>query len=457
MRQDKTQLWLSVLEAELIPALGCTEPIAIAYAAALASELLGEKPEHLELQASNNIIKNVKSVIVPNSGGRRGLAVATCLGALAGNAAGKLEVLKELSEEDLPEVEAFIAAGKITVSQLQSPYPLHLIVIASAKGKQLKVEIRDQHTKVIKIERNGVALKAEDLPEHLSFVLKAEQEAGNSEACRAESCAAGKLETKLSNDELFAESNFFELLDFCENCEIELFRPLLERQYECNVAIAKQGLEAEWGQQLGRHRMPESKEMPRRLYLQRLAQGFTAAASDARMGGCTLPVVINSGSGNHGLTVSLPVWVYAKEEGIEEERFLRALLLSNLLTLYQKAFIGRLSAFCGITSAAASAVASIAWMLGAEEREIAEIVSNSLGGVSGMVCDGAKDSCAFKIVNALNCAFAAWDLAQDGFRFHSGDGLIKSDIDSTIRAIGEMAKEGMHETDEKIVEIMIRD
>ena len=436
---DTARLFEALLDHELIPALGCTEPIALAYAAALASEILGARPEAIELRASNNIIKNVKSVTVPGSGGMAGMEAATVLGALGGTAKNRLEVLRSLTPASIDATKQFIADGKITVEQLLSEHPLHIIVTVKNGGHTASCELRDEHTNVVALTKDGKELCPEDLPEELRHLFV------------GENCE----EPQASIPDPFEHFNVASIIDFCETSDLSLLIPFLERQVKLNVAIAEEGLAGGWGLEVGKNILPEKGTMPEALYLQRKATAYAAAGSDARMTGSPMPVVINSGSGNQGLTVSMPVWVYASELDIPEERFYRALLMANLLALYQKSFIGRLSAYCGAVSAAAGAVAAIAWMLNGDRGEIERTLINALANISGMVCDGAKASCAFKISASLDTAFTAWKLAQNGDRFAAGDGLAKATADETIRAVGKMAREGMKETDATIVGIML--
>lgn len=437
--EQEARLFEALLDHELIPALGCTEPIALAYAAALATEVLGARPEAIELRASNNIIKNVKSVTVPGSGGMAGMEAATVLGALGGTAKNRLEVLQSLTPDSIDETEKFIKDGKITVKQLLSEHPLHIIVTVKNGEHSASCELRDEHTNVVALQKDGQDLRAEDLPEDLRGLFNGDHGAAAKEA--------------LPNP--FADFNVSSIIDFCEKADISLLMPFLERQINLNVAIAEEGLAGGWGLEVGKNILPAKDSLPEELYLQRKATAYAAAGSDARMTGSPMPVVINSGSGNQSLTVSMPVWVYATELDIPKDRFYRALLLSNLLALYQKSFIGRLSAYCGAVSAAAGAVAGISWMLHGDREEIERTLINTLVNISGMVCDGAKASCAFKISASLDTAFLAWKLAQNGDRFAAGDGLAKDTADKTIRAVGKMAREGMKETDATIVGIML--
>lgn len=426
MDKEVCQRFTALLVHELIPALGCTEPIAIAYCTSCAASLLEQVPEKIILEASSNIIKNVKSVIVPNSHGMKGIEAAAILGALARAPERKLEVLEGLEDEQIVQADRLLSEGICEVRRLESPHPLHIIARCQAGGHEALAEICDQHTHLVRL-----ALDGENKMEDHVDSSTAEQ----------------------SFD--FSDLQLKDLIDYAEEGDFGEAEDSLQRQLKLNSAIAEEGLSNKWGANIGQLHKTQISGEEKAYTARKMAIAMASAGSDARMSGCDLPVVINSGSGNQGMTVSMPPYAYARVYDIPRERLMKALALANLIALYQKNFIGRLSAFCGAVSAAVGSVCGIAWMLGGDEDLLQRIINNTLGTISGMVCDGAKASCAAKIAAALNVAFDAYELAERGISFANGDGIVKASADETIRAVGRMARLGMRETDAEIIDIML--
>lgn len=415
--------YAALLREELRPALGCTEPVSIALCAAAMTKALGCMPERILVQCSRNILKNAKGVVVPNSGGMKGIDVAAALGAIVGAPERGLEVLTGVTPEQIEAARAWLARGACQVRLMDTPETLHLVVTGiSGDGHTASAEIKRTHTGLTRVTRDNVAI----------FHCKTDAEA------QEENNAAKSL-------------NVGGILTFAEKARLEEngLRELLERQIECNSRIAEEGLSHPYGACVGatllRH-FGESASVR--------AQAYAAAGSDARMGGCEMPVVINSGSGNQGLTVTLPVLEYARELGKDHETVLRALLVSNLVAIRIKAAYGRLSAFCGAVSAAAGSGAAITWLRGGTETQIETTIVNTLADISGMVCDGAKASCASKIASAVGTAILASCMSMDSKGFAAGEGLVKQNVEQTIDTIGRMASEGMAETDKKILQLM---
>lgn len=415
--------YAALLREELRPALGCTEPVSIALCAAAMTKALGCMPERILVQCSRNILKNAKGVVVPNSGGMKGIDVAAALGAVGGDPERGLEVLTGVTPEQIESARAWLARGACQVRLMDTPETLHLVVTGiSGDGHTASAELKRTHTGLTRVTRDNVAI----------FHCKTDAEA------QEENDAAKSL-------------NVGGILAFAEKARLEEngLQELLERQIECNSRIAEEGLSHPYGACVGatllRH-FGESASVR--------AQAYAAAGSDARMGGCEMPVVINSGSGNQGLTVTLPVLEYARELGKDHETVLRALLVSNLVAIRIKAAYGRLSAFCGAVSAAAGSGAAITWLRGGTETQIETTIVNTLADISGMVCDGAKASCASKIASAVGTAILASCMSMDSKGFAAGEGLVKQNVEQTIDTIGRMASEGMAETDKKILQLM---
>ena len=414
---------VDLLYSELVPALGCTEPIAIAYAAAKARQVLGMMPEHIDICCSGNIIKNVKGVLVPNSGGMKGVGAAAVLGVVGGNADLALEVLSEVTEEHITETKRLLEDGFFSCQLQEGVANLYIVATVTADGHTASVTIVNRHTMIAEMTRDGQVIY------QLSQYAEAQKEKEQSKPWT-----------------LTMEG----ILDFANTAELEAVRPLLDSQIEMNTAIAREGLSNVYGAQVGRTLLDCYPEDVRTR-----ARAYAAAGSDARMGGCSLPVVINSGSGNQGMTVSLPVLQYAEKWGISDEKKYRALLISNLTAIHLKHYIGSLSAFCGAITAACAAGAAITYMAGGTFTQICNTIINTLANVGGVVCDGAKASCAAKIASAVDAAILGHQMSMMGRSFPGGDGIIQDNIEDTIKSIGYVGRVGMKETDIEILNIMM--
>lgn len=417
----KYDAYVQILKEELITAMGCTEPIALAYAAARCKELLGKLPEKVIVKVSGSIIKNVKSVVVPNTGGMKGIRAAVAAGFVAGRPEKKLEVISQVSDEERAAIQAYTEQADMEICYLDSGRVFDIIIEAVAGEDTAKVRIANYHTNIVLEEHNGEKL--------LETVVEGDQEEG------------------LTDRSLL---NMEDIWDFAMTCEIEDVRAILDHQIDCNMAIAKEGLTHPYGACIGQVMLDAYGDEIRNR-----ASAMAAAGSDARMSGCELPVVINSGSGNQGITCSVPVIEYAKELCSGDEKMYRALTLSNLVAIHQKTGIGRLSAFCGAVCAGVAAGAGIAYLRGGGFKEIAHTVVNGLAIVSGIVCDGAKPSCAAKIAASVNAGILGYEMYVRGEQFYGGDGLVTKGADNTIRNIGRLGKEGMAGTNDEIIKIMI--
>lgn len=413
--------YLNILEHELVPALGCTEPIAIAYAAAKARQVLGEFPDSVEMFLSGNIIKNVKGVTVPNSGGLKGIDVAAILGIVGGNADKALEVLEEITPEHIARTKELVEQNICSYSLVEGVDNLYITARVTKGEHCAEVKIEHQHTNITYIEKNGQVL--------LDHPLDA-----------VSSASAPDKSTLTVKD----------ILDFADQVRMEDVQPILDRQIKLNSAIAQEGLDNNYGAQIGKTLMHVwGKGVTTR------ACARAAAGSDARMGGCSLPVVINSGSGNQGMTVSLPVIVYAEEWEVSHEKLCRSLVVSNLIAIHQKYYIGSLSAYCGAVSAACGAGAGITYMYGGNYQQVSLTIINTLGNVGGIVCDGAKPSCAAKIASSVDAALMAFQLSIQNKSFLPGEGIIKGDVEETIKSMGYIGRVGMRSTDTEILNVMI--
>ncbi|MBQ1866807.1 MAG: serine dehydratase subunit alpha family protein [Selenomonas sp.] len=401
--------------------MGCTEPIAIAYCAAKARAALGELPDKLEIAASGNIIKNVKSVVVPNTDGRKGIEAAAAIGVVAGDETAALEVIAHAKEEDKAKLGDYLANTAITVTSTESDHVLDIIVTASKGSNTACIRIVNEHTNIVEITRNGEILFQKEI-----------------------------VDTPETNKPDYDSLTIEDIYDFAMTCDLDDVRDILERQIKYNTAIAAEGLKNNYGANIG--------STLRKAYgddIRIRARAIAAAGSDARMNGCELPVIINSGSGNQGMTVSLPVIEYAKEVGADDEKLLRALVLSNLVTLHEKEGIGRLSAYCGAVSAGAGAGAGIAWLCGGDYKAVIHTIVNALAITSGIVCDGAKASCAAKIAAAVDAGILGFEMYRNGQQFYGGDGLVLKGVENTIRNISRLGRIGMKETDKEIINMMI--
>lgn len=413
--------YIEILKSELVPALGCTEPIAIAYASAKAAQTLGTKPEKIELWCSGNILKNTMSVTVPHSNGQRGVEAAAILGAIGGNADAELEVLEDVTEEQIAESKDLVKSGYCVCHLMEGVDNLYVkVIMYGSNGDTAQVCLEKKHTYLSHIEKNGEVL----LERHLSDDKEK------------------KADTSILNVK--------DILTFADSLREQDVQELFERQLKLNDAIAQVGLSEEYGSNIGKTLLRYGKDS-----VEIRARARAAAGSDARMNGCPLPVVINAGSGNQGITISMPILEYAEAMSAEKELIYKALAVGNLVSVHLKRHIGNLSAYCGATNAACGAVCGIAYMKGERYQTIAGVITNTLGTISGMVCDGAKSSCAAKISVALECAFNSLDAALSNNAFQPGEGLVEDDLEKTIQNYGRMGKEGMQSTDVKILNLML--
>ena len=420
--------FIAILQEELVPALGCTEPIAIAYAGAHARALLGEIPDRVCIKSSGNIIKNVKSVTVPNSGNMKGIPAAAAIGIIGGNPDKGLEVLADITEADIARTKEFLAKIPCKVSLLDTVASLHFIVEVFAGADSASVEIIHQHTNIVRKTKNG------------KDILSVPFDPASANAALTDRSG---LSVK-------------KILEFADTIDLDRVRPILERQIDYNTRIAQEGLEHRYGINAGANLL-KAAEAEQAVTLKIRAQATAAAGSDARMSGCTLPVVTNSGSGNQGLTASLPVIVFAEERKLPHDKLLRGLLVSNLIAIHQKTRIGRLSAYCGAVSAGCGSGAAVTYLSGGSYEQVCETITNTLAVVSGIVCDGAKPSCASKIATSVDAALNAHYLAMQNRAFEPGEGIVKGDIEKTIAGVGAVAADGMRETDKVILRIMVDD
>ena len=418
---EKYGAYVNILREELVPAMGCTEPIALAYAAATARKVLGELPDRVVIGASGSIIKNVKSVIVPNTDHLKGIPAAAVAGIIAGKPEKELEVIAEVTAEEIARMKEYLENVEIKIEHIDNGLTFEIIVTLYKGKEYAKVRIANYHTNIVLIEKNGEVLK--EVP------VDDESEEG------------------LTDRSLL---NMKDIFDFAETVEIEDVKGILDRQIEYNMAIAKEGIRGNYGANIGSVLLDIGQDN-----LMVKAKAMAAAGSDARMNGCELPVIINSGSGNQGITASVPVIVYAEGTQSGKEKMYRALVLSNLTAIHQKTPIGRLSAYCGAVSAGAGAGAGIAYLCGGGYEEIIHTVVNALAIVSGIVCDGAKASCAAKIASAVEAGIFGYQMYVHGQEFVGGDGIVTNGVEATLQNVGRLGKQGMKETNEEVIRIMI--
>lgn len=417
---QRQELYLSILAEELIPAMGCTEPIALAYAAARGREILGCEPENILARCSGNMIKNVRCVQIPNSGGMTGIEAAVCLGAFGGDAARRMEVLEAVTGPNRAQTAEFIRQGRCAVEYLDSDIPLHFIVVLTGGGSRVEVEVRYAHTNIVSIVRDGETV----------FQGGTGPQSG------------GTDRSALSVEQI---------KEFADTVPLERIQPMLERQIRCNMDIAYEGMSGNYGVGIGRViRASYTDSVVTRM------RAYAAAASEARMEGCDMPVIINSGSGNQGIASSVPVIVYAREHCIPQERLYRALAFSGLLTIHQKEYIGKLSAFCGAVSASCAAGAAVTYLAGGSLEQIKATIDNTLANIPGIICDGAKASCAAKIASSLDAAMLAHHLAMAGKSYGARNGILREDAEETISCVGHIGKEGMRQTDREIIRLMLQ-
>ncbi len=414
--------YAAILRSHLRPAMGCTEPIAIAYAAAVARRALGALPDRAHVWVSGNIIKNAMAVTVPNTDGRKGIDAACAAGLVAGDAMRELQVIAQVTAEQRAQIGAYLKTSPITVSLKPDARLFDILVQVEGGGHSASARIVDRHTNVVDVEKDGVSLYHRDL---------VEDETGDEVD-----------ESLLTIDGIF---------DFANTCDLDDVKETIARQIACNTAIAEEGLSGRWGASVGKVLLDAYGTADVRIR----AKAYAAAGSDARMSGCEMPVIINSGSGNQGITVSLPVIEYAKELGSTQEQLYRALVMANLTAIRQKALIGTLSAYCGAISAGCAAGAGIAYINGGDLHLINHVIVNSLAILSGTICDGAKPSCAAKIASAVDAALMAYQMALANKEFRGGEGIVKKGVENTIASVGRLGKDGMKQTDEEILRIMI--
>ena len=418
---EKYAAYVQILKEELVPAMGCTEPIALAYAAAKAREVLGCIPDKVDIDASGSIIKNVKSVIVPNTDHLKGIPAAAAAGIIAGRPEKELEVIASVEKEQIAAMKEFLENTPIQVHHVDNGITFEIVVTEYHGDDYAKVRIANYHTNIVLIEKNGEVLQEVEVQ--------------------------GETEEGLTDRSLLDMASIW---DFVNSVEIDDVREVIARQIQYNTAIADEGFKGNYGANIGSVLLDMEGDNVRTR-----AKARAAAGSDARMNGCELPVIINSGSGNQGMTCSLPVIEYAEELQVGEEKLYRALTLSNLVAIHQKTGIGRLSAYCGAVCAGAAAGAGIAYLCGGTYEDITHTVVNALAIVSGIVCDGAKASCAAKIAAAVDAGILGYNMYKRGQQFYAGDGIVTKGVDATIRNVGRLGKEGMKETNEEIIEIMV--
>ena len=414
--------FVQILREELVPAMGCTEPIAIAYGAAKAREVLGRLPDKILVEASGNIIKNVKSVVVPNTGGLKGIEASAAAGVVAGDAGKILEVIAQVTDAQKEEIKAYLAEHEVRVAPAPGDVVFDIIITLTAGEDSVRLRIADYHTNIVLIEKNGETLL----------------EAGN---VVSQDSAGGLTDRSCMSVEA--------IVDFVNTMAVEDVREIVQRQIDYNYAIAQEGMKNPWGANIGKVlREHYGDDIKIRV------RAMAAAGSDARMSGCEMPVIIVSGSGNQGITASIPVVVYARELNAGEEKTLRAVALSDLLTIHMKTGIGRLSAYCGAVSAGCAAGGAIAYLYGGGYREVAHTLVNALATISGMICDGAKPSCAAKIAAAVDAGILGYNMFRSSQQFRGGEGIVAKGVEETIANIGRLGRLGMRETDREIIRIM---
>lgn len=411
--------YIRILREELRPAMGCTEPIAIAYAAAKARDVLGAMPDRLLAEVSGNIVKNVKSVVIPHTGGLRGIPAAVAAGCVAGDAGAELSVLSQVTSAQAEEIAVYLEKTPIEVRCAEDAHIFDIRITAFRGDDSAYVRIADYHTNLVCIRRNGETL--------LERECVTREEGLTDRSCLS---IAG-------------------IVEFADSVDPEAVAPILEEQISCNMAIAEEGLRNNYGANIGKTLLRMGNDLNSKM------RAWAAAASDARMNGCELPVVINSGSGNQGITASVPVIVCAREMGKSREELLRALCVSNLVTIHQKTGIGRLSAYCGAVSAGVGAGAGVAYLKGGDYEMIAHTVVNAVAVTSGIICDGAKASCAAKIASAVDAGLLGLAMYENGNQFFGGDGIVKKGVENTIATVARLARVGMEQTDKEIIHLMM--
>ena len=424
MDKIKYNLFLQILKEELVPAMGCTEPAAIAYAGAKVKSILdttGEQAKRALIEVSGNIVKNVKSVTVPNTCGLKGIEAALAAGISLGKHEKELSVLSEIKEDEAPIVANFLKSFPIEVKRSCSDEIFEIAVSLYSDNHVAYIKLVGDHTNIALLKLDDKVLIEND---------KA-------------------LPKKQADRSLLSIES---IIEFADNVDLDDVREVIERQIDCNMAIAEEGLKNDYGANIGKVYLSGD---PKNVKVR--AKAYAAAGSDARMNGCELPVIINSGSGNQGMTTSIPVIVYASHLGIERDVLIRALTLSNLITIHLKTGIGTLSAYCGVISAGAAAACGIVYLRGGKFEAIAHTLVNALASSSGIICDGAKASCAAKIALAVESGLLGMDMYYHDCQFYAGDGIVKQGVEATIKSISRLAYVGMKETDKEIISIMIDD
>ena len=421
LTEEMKKEYIAILEEELVPAMGCTEPIALAYAAAEGRRILGREPDRILARCSGNMIKNVRCVTIPNSDGLTGIEAACVLGAVAGNAAGKMEVLEHVDELGKTRTKELLEQEVCTVEYLDSEIPLHFILELFQNENKVTVEVCTSHTNIVCITKNGEVVFAK--PEELA-----------------------KKGHATDRSIISIEG----IKEFADTIELEKIQKFCDKQIRYNMDIAYEGMSGDYGLSIGR----VIRESYADGVITRM-KAYTAAASEARMGGCDMPVIITSGSGNQGLASSVPIIIYAREKNIPKERLCRALVFSSLLTIFQKEFIGKLSAFCGAVSASCASAAAITYLRGGTIRQIKATIDNTMANIPGIICDGAKISCAAKIASSLDAAMMSHHLAMQNKEYEAFTGILKEDAEETISCVGHIGKVGMRETDKEIIKMML--
>ncbi len=436
--------YTSILREELVPAMGCTEPIAIAYAAAILRHALGHRPEKLDIALSGNIIKNVKSVIVPATGGMHGISAAVAAGIISGRPDKKLEVLGCLTPDDHQTIADYVQNTPMQLTELDTPHPFEVILTGRFGEDTASVHLVRRHTNIASVTRNGEDVTASYTGENITASASVLSHDANGDDDCAHAAARELLTVK-------------DIVAFADEVDLTELRPLLKRQMDMNMAIAEEGIQNEWGAAIGRllNGMYVSPDGLDPISLRNKARAYAAAGSDARMSGCEMPVCILSGSGNQGITASVPVIIYGRAMGVDEDTLLRGLLVSSLITIHQKTGIGCLSAYCGAISAGCGCGAGICYLHGGRYYEIAHTLVNAIAILSGTICDGAKPSCAAKIAMAVEAGIMGYEMMKSGHQFYGGDGIVTKGVENTIRNVGRLARDGMSGTDREIIRIML--
>ncbi len=423
LSQETIHTYTEILNEELLPAMGCTEPIAIAFAASIMRHAMGELPKELTIGLSGNIIKNVKSVIVPATGGMHGIEAAVAAGLVAGCPDRKLQVLSVLTPAHRETIKECLANVDMKVVEIETIHPFEILMNGTCGTREVRVHMINRHTNVAEVISDGV-----DVTEEYRILDT------NEAAMHAD------------RQSLSVKDN----IEYADTVDLAELRPLLSRQIEMNMAIAEEGLRGEWGASIGKLLLGDGN-----CSISVKARAYAAAGSDARMSGCELPVCIISGSGNQGMTASIPVVIYARHLGVDEDTLYRALLVSNLITIHQKTGIGCLSAYCGAISAGCGCGTGISYLYGGKYHEIAHTLVNSIAILSGTICDGAKPSCAAKIAMAVEAGIMGFEMMRSGHEFFGGDGIVTKGVENTVRNVGRLAREGMSGTDREIIRIML--